>query len=521
MLPNYFVVLGQDKASIPSSPASQWVDSNSAAAVAMDAYIEKARGEWGVPGLAVSIVHQDRVVLSKGYGIKRVGQSDGVDKHTLFAIASNSKAFTAAALAMLVDEGKLQWDDRVQKYLPWLQLNDALASQDLRVRDLLCHRSGLGTFSGDLLWYGTPYTPKEVLMRAKHLPLESPFRSQFGYSNLMFLAAGEVIEAVSGKSWSQFMEERIFQPLAMGRSATSVRDLIALDNFATPHKTMLDGSKPIAWANWDCMAAAGGIISSVEDMSQWTRLQLRQGKIDAERKLFSEGQARTMWEAHTPIPVSAMSSVRVPSTHFKAYGLGWFLSDYAGKKLVAHGGGYDGMYSQVIMVPESSLGIVVLTNSMTGISEPLAMRAIDEFLSVGGADRKDWAAEALPRFKRSREGFQKRIETVTTPVVQGTKPSHDLAAYTGKYRCPMYGDASIELQDGKLVFKLLPNPLLEAELEHLHYDTFVLRWRHELAWFEAGTIHFVANSRGEFEKLELDVPNDDLWFHELKLSRTK
>ena len=516
----------QDKTSPPekksaiSSP-SQWLDKDAKGIEALDAYIEQARQAWDVPGLAVAIVHKDQVLLSKGYGVKRVGGSDGVDRHTLFAIASNSKAYTAAAIAMLVEEGKLQWDDRVQQYLPWLQLNEPFASYDLRVRDLLCHRSGLGTFSGDLLWFGTPYTPREVLERAKHLKFESPFRTQFGYSNLMFLAAGELIEKVSGKTWSQFIKERIFEPLEMERSITSVRDLVVQDNYATPHKTFLDRSQPLAWENWDCMAAAGGIISSADDMSRWLRLQLRQGKLNDTKVLFSEANAREMWEAHTPLKVSARASQRTPSTHFKAYGLGWSLSDYGGRKLVAHGGGYDGMYSQVIMCPDEQLGIVVLTNSMTGIAEPIAMQIVDHFLGDAIAAKKDWAAEALPGFRRSRQAFDKRIELATTAAAEGTKPSHPTAAYTGSFVCPMYGEVKIEMEGEKLVLRMIPNPVLVADLEHLHYDTFVLRWRNEVAWFGAGTVHFVADARGVFTELKLDVPNDDLWFHELKPVRVK
>lgn len=479
-------------------------------------YIESARVDWQVPGLAVAIVKDDKLVMAKGFGVKREGTSDPVDGQTLFAIASNSKAFTSAALAMLVEEGKLSWDDRVQKHLPWLQLNDTLASQDLRIRDLLCHRSGLGIFSGDLLWYGTPYTPKEILMRARYLKPEGPFRAHYGYSNLMFLAAGEVIETVSGEPWSKFIQKRFFEPLEMNRSTTSIKDLLAKDNFATPHKTHLDSSEPIAWVNWDSMAAAGGIVSSVEDMSQWLRLQLRRGALDDSRRLFSEDSSRTMWEAHTPIAVSKRYNARFPSTHFRAYGLGWALADYQGRKLVSHGGGYDGMYSQVVLVPEENLGVVVLTNSMTGISESITYRVLDHYF---GLPARDWSSENLPTFKKSREEFKARIEKTITPVASGTLPSHPLTSYQGSFRCPMFGDAKVELANDRLVLRLLANPQLVADLEHLHYDTFVIRWREKFAWFDEGTAHFVANAKGEFNQIQLDVPNDDLWFHEIDLRR--
>lgn len=480
-------------------------------------YVETARQQWQVPGLAIAIVKDDQVLLSKGFGNRRVGAVESVDQHTLFAIASNSKAFTSAALAILVDEGKLKWDDRVTQHLPWFRLRDEFATREIRINDLLCHRSGLGTFSGDLLWWGTDYSPKQILQRAAELEPASSFRSAYGYSNLMFLAAGEVITAVSGQSWSDFVRERILRPLEMNRSTTSVRDLVSLDNYASPHKTQLDRSQPMPWMNWDAMAAAGGVISSAEDMSRWLRLQLRQGEVDSKRRIFSATASHEMWQAHTPIKLESTPSQRFPSTHFRAYGLGWALSDYQGLKVVGHGGGYDGMYSQVLMVPEKKLGIVVLTNSMTSITSLLAYRALDVLLD---GDKKDWSAENLAKFRKSREDFAAKIAKLTTPAVAGTKPSHPLTDYVAKYRCPMYGDAAVSLEGEQLILRLLPYPALVAELKHLHYDTFEIRWRNEFAWFEGGTAHFIPDARGKFQRLELDVPNDDLWFHELKLQRS-
>ncbi len=483
----------------------------------LDEYIFKAQREWQVPGLAVAVVKDEQLLLTKGYGLRRIGAPEIVDEKTLFAIASNSKAFTAAALAILVDEGKLQWDDRVSKHLPWFRLKDEFASRDMRVRDLLCHRSGLGTFSGDLLWWGTEYRAKEILERAVHLEPASSFRSSYGYSNLMFLAAGEVVEAVSGQSWADFVKARILSPLEMNRTVCSVRDLVMLDNFATPHKTLPDSSQPIAWMNWDAMAAAGGIISSAEDMSSWLRLQLRRGELNPPKRIFSEEASHQMWQAHTPIPLSLKPSARFPSIHFRSYGLGWSLSDYQGRKLVGHGGGYDGMNSHVLLVPEEKLGVVVLTNSLTPIASLLAYRAVDTLL---GTAAKDFSQEALAEFRKSGDEFRARIKKVTTPAVEGTKPSHALADYAGKFRCPMYGDATVSVEGDSLVLSFQPYKALVAELKHLHYDTFSIHWKKaDIAWFEGGTAHFVADSRGKFQRIEFDVPNDDLWFHEIKLQR--
>jgi CubicO group peptidase (beta-lactamase class C family) len=507
----------------------------------IDSHIEKVRSQWQVPGLAVAIVKDNQVLLSKGYGVREDGTDKAVDQDTLFAIASNTKAFTSASLAILVDQGKLRWDDPVHQYLPWFRLSDPLATSDLRVRDLLCHRSGLGTFSGDLLWWGTSYSTREVLQRTSKLDLATPFRSQYGYSNLMFLAAGQVIEAVSGQTYADFVRQQILKPLGMDRTVMSVRDLISVGNFATPHKTYLNRSEPIEWTNWDNMAAGGGVISSAGDMAAWMKVQLREGQIRnqssdqssdqnaGESRLFSARQSWEMWEAQTPIPVSQAHTTRFPSTHFRAYGLGWSLADYQGRKTVGHGGGYDGMYSQVMLIPEEDLGIVVLTNSMSGIATPLTYDIVDLFLGVETKDGKagDRSTESLESFRKSREAFENRIQLATTcvlassddPNVLGASPSHALEAYTGSFECPMYGAAEVVLEASGLVLKLLPNDQLVADLQHLHYDTFVVRWRKNFAWFETGTANFVSDARGVVQKIELDIPNDDMFFEELNLQR--
>ncbi len=495
---------------LPAALAAQQVD-----VAALDAYFAQAQRAWPVPGLSVAIVKDGRVVLEKGYGVRDVRGQEPVDEHTLYAIASNSKAFTAAALAQQVDAGKLSWDDRVLDHLPWFRLYDEYVTQEMRVRDLLSHRSGLGTYSGDLLWYGTPYSAEEVVRRARFLPQAYPFRSGYGYSNLMFIAAGEVLRAVSGQDWHDYVEARFFAPLGMDRSVTSTQDLARLGNVATPHKYWSGENVPIEWYNWDAMGAAGGIISSAHDMARWITAQLAGGTLDGAR-LFSAERQREMWTVQNPMAVTAAYQSRYPSTHFRGYGLGWSLNDYLGRKVVSHGGGYDGMYSQVALVPEEGLGIVVLTNAMTDIAGALVYRVLDAYL---GGRPKDWAGEALPRWRESREAFEARQEAFEKNRVSGTRPSLALERYVGTYGGDLYGDATVTLEDGALVLRLLPNPDLVADLEHLHYDTFLIRWRKNLAWFGKGAATFVLDGSGQTAELKLDVPNDDLWFHELELRR--
>ncbi|HSG50378.1 MAG TPA: serine hydrolase, partial [Longimicrobiales bacterium] len=442
----------------PSAAAAQQVD-----VAALDAYFTRAHREWPVPGFSVAIVKDGEIVLERGYGFRNVQGNGPVDEHTLYAIASNSKAFTAAALAQQVDAGRLSWDDRVLDHLPWFRLYDDYVTQEMRIRDLLSHRSGLGTYSGDLLWYGTPYSAEEVVRRARHLPPAFSFRDGYGYTNLMFIAAGEVLRAVTGRDWHDYVEEEFFGPLGMTRSVTSTTDLPALSNVATPHKYVAGETIPIEWYNWDAMGAAGGIISSVHDMAQWLKAQLAGGEVPGGNgaRLFTQARQVEMWTVLNPRAVTPGYKRQYPSTNFRGYGMGWSLNDYLGRMVASHGGGYDGMYSQVALVPEEGLGIVVLTNAMTGVAPALVYRILDAYL---GGEPRDWSGEAIPGWKASREAFEARARAPEEARVSGTSPSLSAEGYTGTYGGPMYGDATVTLEAGKLVLRILPNPDLVADL---------------------------------------------------------
>lgn len=482
---------------------------------ALDRYFAESGEAFEVPGFAVAIVKDGELVLAKGYGVRELGERAAVDEHTLFAIASNSKAFTAAALATLVDEGKITWDDRVVEYLPYFQLYDPWVTQEMRIRDLLCHRSGLGTFSGDLLWYGTPYSAAEIVRRARYLEPAGKFRADYGYSNLMFVAAGEIIAAVTGASWNEYVKTTFFEPLGMGRTVTSTTDLERMNNVATPHREKDGAVIPLYWYNWDAMAAAGGIISSVSDMSRWLRLQLDHGVWDGDT-IFSEGAQRTMWTPQISYVVSRGSEEMYPTTHFRGYGLGWSLMDYQGHKVMSHGGGYDGMYSRVALVPEENLGLVVLTNSMTSLPVALTNRILDAYL--GGAE-KDWTAQFAEQAERDKQRRAERRAEWYSQRIEGTSPSLPLDEYTGTYGGPMYGDATVTIQDGQLVVSFLPNPDLVGDLTHHHFDTFIIEWRQDFAWFDEGTVQFLLDPSGKVTEMKIDVPNNDLWFYELEFKK--
>lgn len=370
----------------------------------LDAYYQKALKDWNVPGMAIAIVKDDKVVFAKGYGVLDAKKGGKVDENTLFGIASNSKAYTAAALAILVDEGKLKWDDKVTKYLPYLQLYDPYVTQELTIKDLLSHRVGLETFSGDLLWYNTTYSRREILERAKFLKPTYGFRAGYGYSNVMFIAAGEVIEAISGKTWEQFIQERFFRPLGMTRSYTSVNQLKGVQNVATPHGNDPD-RKPVptyltAWDSWN---PAAGIFTSVKQDAEWLRLQLNRGTYQG-KQIFSAASSHTMWTMHNPFPISPQAMEINPSVHFSGAGLGWMLNDFHGRKVVAHGGGHEGMNSRTVLVPEESLGIVILTNSMSSITGPLANYTIEQFLQI--KDGRDWSQFSLDFMAKNRAAAQ-------------------------------------------------------------------------------------------------------------------
>lgn len=483
---------------------------------ALDTYIENARKEWAVPGLSVAVVKDGKVVLAKGYGVKELGKTDPVDDNTLFAIASNTKAFISASIALLVEEGKLKWDDPVKKYLPYFELYNPFVSAHTTVRDLLCHRVGLGTFSGDVLWFKSNYTAEEVVRHAKYLPAAYEFRAGYGYTNLMFIAAGEVIRAVSGQSWDAFVKARLFQPLGMNRSQTSVNDLVKTGNFATPHKSVYGPAEPIAYARWDNMGAAGGILSSATDMAKWLQLQLAHGAWGG-KQVFKQESQDVFWTMHNSFRVGWNARSAAPARNFSGYALGWNVTDNGGRLVVSHGGGYDGMYSQVMLWPQANLGVVVLTNSMTGISGNLCNYIADRFL---GNPEKDWCKQGLDGEKRHQATRKDWVDQRVKARVQGTTPSLPLKDLAGTYFDPLYGEVVIRESGNALELHFPHAPSLDAKLTHWHFNTFQIQWNEPHAWFDFGTIQFVADNKNQrVSELRFDVPNEDIFFEEIHAVR--
>lgn len=478
----------------------------------IDALVEKARKQWNVPGLSVAVVKDGEVFLSKGYGLIEVDKKAKVDNETLFAIASNTKGFVSSAIANLVAEGKLNWEEKVKDYLPYFELYDPYVTNDITIRDLLCHRAGLGTFSGDAIWYKSELPAEEIIKLAKHVPQAYPFRGGYGYSNLMFITAGEVIRAVTNKAWDDYVKETFFKPLEMDRTVTSTNELAASGNAANPHKTQLDQNQPIEWTNWDNMSAAGAIISSSDDMAKWMIMHLKNGVINGDT-LLDPVQQNTLWTLHNNYTLSARGKEVIPGRHFSGYGLGYGLQDYYGRMIVSHGGGYDGMYSRLAMMPDENIGVMVLTNSMSGISTPLTYAIFNMFIEE---DKQDWVANF-----HSPQQEDSRIVKLKENRRTGTTSTLQQAEYAGNYFADMYGDISVKEEGEKLRLHFSHSPKLSATLTHWHHDTWQIEWDETHAWFDFGLVTFHLNDNLEVTGMKMNVPNGDIFFDEYEIMRKR
>lgn len=464
-------------------PAASAVTSNAQPALPeqlqdFGAYVDSVRKQFDVPGIAVAIVKDGQVVLEQGSGVRELGKPAAVDAHTLFAIASNTKAFTAASLQMLAEEGKVNMDGRVIDYLPWFQMSDPYVTHEMRVRDLLAHRSGLGLGAGDLLyWPPTGYSTKEVVQRLRYVPLATSFRSAYAYDNILYAVATLVIEKVSGQSYADFIRTRIFKPVGMNESLVDMTDLKPGMDVATGHAkfnfTELKPVPPMAWSN---NSGAGGIYASVHDMARWMNVQLAGGKLPDGRALFSEDSQKQMWSMLTPIKISEPSVPELNETrpNFSGYGEGWSLADYQGHRVVSHTGGWPGMVSRVALMPELKLGVVVLTNQESGAAfNAVTYRVLDAYL---GRDKKDWVAAYAASVKKSKGNADDSWKQHEAARDKHSKPSLPLAEYAGTFRDPWYGDIVVSQQGGKLRMVFSKTAQLSGTMEPWQHDTFIVRW---------------------------------------------
>lgn len=442
----------------------------------VDALVQRAMTTFAVPGISLAVVKDGTVVVAKGYGVKKLGDPARVDARTLFGIASNTKAFTATALGILVDEGKVRWDAPVIDYVPWFQLSDPYVTREMTVRDLLVHRSGLGLGAGDLLWWpASTYTRREIAQRLRYIPLATSFRSAYAYDNVLYLVAGEVIEAVSGQSWEDFVATRILAKVGMSGSNVRHSDATKGGNVATPHASVDGKVRPIAAFDSDNTNPAGGINSNADDMAKWMLVQLAEGRLADGTALIKPATARQLTTLVTPIPIGeGPPELRAVRANFNGYGLGFGLRDYRGHKLITHTGGLPGYVSKVALVPDAALGIAILTNQESGAAfESIASQIIDGYLA---APPTDWIAAFEGIEKRGREATARAAQAAGAARAQGSRPSLALDKYAGKYRDAWYGDMTIAIAGAGLTIRFDRTPQLTGTLEHWQHDTFIARW---------------------------------------------
>ncbi|WP_024601705.1 serine hydrolase [Pseudoalteromonas sp. TB41] len=462
--------------------------------------INASMTRFDVPGMAVAIVENDKVVFAKGFGVANLDTNSKVNKDTLFGIASNTKAFTSAALAKLVDEGKLSWDDRVIDHLPEFRLYDPYVTREMRIRDLLSHRSGLGLGQGDLMiWPSTDKSVADILSGLKYLKPASSFRSQYAYNNLMFVTAGEVVARVSGVSWNDYIEKNILQPLNMTNSRAGFSRIAKNNkNWAIGHIPM-DGKLHPFFVNYlEDFRGAGAIASSVNDMSQWLRTQLAGGKMPNGEQLFSEKQQAQMWHPHIT-SLASKSAYEAYHQQFRGYGLGWSIEDYHGVKKLAHGGGILGMVSQVTLLPEKNVGIVILSNQQAfSALSAVTHEVLEDVLEL---EDKDWVEELA---KKHFAGKEKAYANAAPKAPTDTQPQLPNINYTGTLHDDWYGDVIVEELDGKLRIDFTHTKRLKGELKHYTGNTFIVKWDEKLLEADA-FIRFSMSADNRVESAKMNA----------------
>jgi CubicO group peptidase (beta-lactamase class C family) len=432
---------------------------------AFDRYVARAARDWHVPGLAVAIVQGDSLVFAKGYGVLETGKPATVTPHTRFAIGSTTKAMTVAALAMLADEGKLSWDDRVIDHLPNFRLYDPYVTHELTIRDLLTHRTGLpGT---DLLWLYDSYPTAEVIRRVRYVKPESSFRSHWEYQNVMYAVAGAIVEQASGMPWATFLKTRIFAPLGMTETIPLVSEIAGQPNVATPHRDANDTIRVVPVRTTDPIASAGSVWSSVSDMSRWMRFMLDSGRVGTKRLIKPE-TFREIVAPEIRAPLEMYPATTLAQPRIFTYALGWFVEDYQGETVWMHTGSIDGMSALIGLLPGRHVGVYVLANlDHAELRHALMYQVFDLF---SGNPPRDWSADLHTLYGNLEQRAQAARAARTSAPAADTHPSLPLDRYAGTYADSAYGIVDVTLADGALRFRFANgNPV---PLEHWEYDTF-------------------------------------------------
>jgi CubicO group peptidase (beta-lactamase class C family) len=477
----------------------------------IDEIVKKAFSLFQPAGLAVAVVSDTGIIYRQALGYANTATGKQINTHSLFNIASCTKAFTAVAMGILVDEGKVDWNDKVTLYFPEFRLADDYITRELTIEDLLCHRSGLGTFFGDLLWYGTNYTDEEVMMRIRNEPVTRRFGIDYGYQNIMFLVAGEIIEKASGMTWSQFVSSRIFEPTGMNESRPSNDELTEKQDIAYGHLN----NKPLGIYDFNAAKAAAGIYSSVDELSIWTMLINNKGVLKG-RRIISEKTLARIFEPHTIIGASEF--YKKHGINFNMYGMGWYIYDYNGEKIAEHDGGMPGYISKVTIIPSEKLSLIILNNGNDFFINNAIKGDILDIL-VKGKDF-DWISEysgIRTRYETSKQMADQKRKALR---ISGTKPSLSTQGYTGIYNDKSYGNAEVSSKDGKLVLTFLPaEKIFTGDLEHWHYNTYKVVFNDEYLTF--GLVTFSINVAGKADGFKIDLPSEDFHFWNLDFKKTK
>ena len=493
-----------------------------------DATVRHILDTFHVPGASVAVVKDGRVVLERGYGTRQLGQNAPADARTRFGIASNSKYFTATALGMLVEEGKVAWDAPVTRYLPAFSLIDPVVTHELTVRDLLVHRSGLSLGAGDLLWWpATDLSRTETVARLRNLPLATSFRSTYAYDNVLYMVAGEVVEAASGMTWERFVQTRILDRLGMRDTRAAVGEGIQGSNVSGTFATVDGRTVPVAVFDGENANPAAGITSTASDMARWMIVQLDSGRVAlpgvASGRLFTPATTNQLWAPVTPIPVRPNPpALAALQAQFRSYALGVNVQDVYGTKIITHTGGLPGFVSQLTLVPTEKLGVVVLTNGESGAAfQSITQAVLDAYM---GRPATDWAAVYDDLATRRSAAAMQTVEAAGAARDAASGPSLPLAQYAGTYSDPWYGDVMLTEENGRLAIRFAHTQLLVGTLEHWQHDTFVARWTDRTLRADA-YLTFALKPDGSVREARMEPvsPETDFSFdfQDLRLTPTK
>jgi CubicO group peptidase (beta-lactamase class C family) len=469
----------------------------------LDAYIEKARKDSTVPGLAIAVVDANGVVTAKGYGVRRLGSPELVDADTHFDCASLTKSFTAAMIATLVDEGKLHWDDRVRDIMPSISFGDPYLDANVNLRDLLTHRVALQP--ANMLARFSNYDQAEVFRRIRYLKPQGPFRADFVYSNLMYTLAGAMAEQVTGKRWGTLVRERLLTPLGM--NDTNTEEDLSVPNSASPHALLDNMQKPVKSYYWKTMAPSAAIASTARDMARWLQFQLGDGTWEGKR-IVSVASMEAMHSPQVIIPTTAAMRASRGVDYFAGYGFGWQVFDYHGRPMLWHSGNGDGMPSYMAILPKQKLGVIVMTNTWVArlLHGALAGYILDTLL---GVELTDNAKGAIDLERTDRERYAAAVAEEDKKRVKNTHPSVALAEYAGTYNDPLFGDMKVTLQGDKLALQFAGGEI--ADLSHWHYDTFEVFWREPLLrWYYGTAVTFSLDGDGKPSRLQMRLNRDDI-----------